>query len=482
MAADNPTPKPPGPPDRQGDSVQEHQHLIKRQAAVLQLIAEFFDPDDLHTSLRALAGELQNRFRCERVAIGLYNDGDELSVEAISQQADFDARSVELRLLTDAMVEACDQDTIIHYPGKRRRLRIVDAHRTLAAGGEHAEICTLPLCHQGRRIGALLLQRTSRQPWSPLTLKLFREITALLAPMIMLRQQSERSVTALVGAGLRGAVEMVLRPRHLLAKSITVLLLGLLLTAHYVPVTHRITAEGELVPTERRVVTAPIMGYVEAVNIRPGERVTAGDVLLQLDTRDLTLERTKWENEIRSTETEFRSAMASYDRKAMAMAQARQRQARAQLDLVNQQISRASVTAPADGIVVAGDLTQALGAPVERGEELLEIAPGEGYEIHLYVDEKDIPYIAVGQSGTFTLAARPSDGLPFRVEAIRPMAQAREGRNVFQIETALSEETGELRPGQTGAGKVAVGEASLLWVWTHQFWDWLRLKAWVLAG
>ena len=76
-------------------------------------------------------------------------------------------------------------------------------------------------------------------------------------------------------------------------------------------------------------------------------------------------------NEIRSTETEFRSAMAGYDRKAMAMAQARQRQARAQLDLINQQISRASVTAPAAGIVVSGDLTQALGAPVERGEELL---------------------------------------------------------------------------------------------------------------
>jgi multidrug efflux pump subunit AcrA (membrane-fusion protein) len=166
----------------------------------------------------------------------------------------------------------------------------------------------------------------------------------------------------------------------------------------------------------------------------------------------------------------------------MAMAQARQRQARAQLDLVNQQISRASVTAPADGIVVAGDLTQALGAPVERGEELLEIAPGEGYEVHLYVDEKDIPYIAVGQSGTFTLAANPSERLPFRVEAIRPMALAREGRNVFQVETALSEETGELRPGQTGAGKVVVGEASLLWVWTRRFSDWLRLKVWVLAG
>ena len=483
VAAENPTLETPARrAEKAAVSVSAHQHLIKRQAAVLQLIAEFIDQDDLHTSLRALAGELQNRFRCERVAIGLFDASDKLSVQAISQQADFDARSVEIRLLTDAMVEACDQDAIIHYPGKRRRLRIVDAHRALAAGGDHAEICTLPLCHQGRRIGALVLQRRSRQPWSPLTLKLFREISVLLAPMVQLRQQSERSVAALVGAGLRGALETVLRPRHLLAKSITVLLIGLLLTAHYVPVTHKITAEGELVPTERRVVTAPIMGYVEAVNVHPGDQVAAGDVLLQLDTRDLELERTKWDNEIRSTETEFRSAMASYDRKAMAMAQARQRQARAQLDLITQQISRASVTAPAAGIVVAGDLTQALGAPVERGEELLEIAPGEGYEVHLYIDEKDIGYVSTDQPGSFALAANPSEGLPFTVVAIRPIAQARNGRNVFRVETALGEETGQLRPGQTGAGKVEVGAASLLWVWTHRFSDWLRLKAWTLAG
>ena len=483
VAAENPTlDTPAGRTEKAAHSISAHQHLIKRQAAVLQLIAEFIDQDDLHTSLRALAGELQNRFRCERVAIGLYDANDELSMQAISQQADFDARSVEIRLLTDAMVEACDQDVIIHYPGKRRRLRIADAHRTLAAGGDHAEICTLPLCHQGRRIGALLLQRTSRQPWSPLTLKLFREISVLLAPMVMLRQQSERSVADLVVAGLRGAMETLLRPRHLLLKSITLLLLAVLVTAHYVPLTHRVSAEGELVPTERRVVTAPIMGYVEAVNVRPGDEVTAGDVLLQLDTRDLQLERTKWKNEIQSTQTEFRSAMASYDRKAMAMTQARQRQARAQLDLITQQISRASITAPAEGIVVSGDLTQALGAPVERGEVLLEIAPGEGYEIHLFIDEKDIPYIAVGQAGSFTLAADPSEGLPFTVESIRPMAQARDGRNVFRVEAVLSDEKGELRPGQTGAGKVEVGEASALWVWTHRFSDWLRLKAWVLAG
>ncbi|MGR8919274.1 MAG: hypothetical protein ACU85V_06630, partial [Gammaproteobacteria bacterium] len=35
-----------------------------------------------------------------------------------------------------------------------------------------------------------------------------------------------------------------------------------------------------------------------------------------------------------------------------------------------------------------------------------------------------------------------------------------------------------LRPGMQGVGKVAVGERHLLWIWTHPFVDWLRLKLW----
>ena len=35
-----------------------------------------------------------------------------------------------------------------------------------------------------------------------------------------------------------------------------------------------------------------------------------------------------------------------------------------------------------------------------------------------------------------------------------------------------------LRPGMEGIGKVVVGERSLLWIWTHGFFDWLRLALW----
>lgn len=476
VAVENPA-RPPRP-----DSAQKHQHLAKRQAAVLEVLAGFLDEADLRAGLMALAGELQNRFRCDRVAVGLYDRQGRMEVVALSQQASFDPRSAEVRLLAEALVEACDQDAVIHFPAKRSRLRIVDAHRALAAGRTRTELCTVPLCHQDETLGAILLERTTTQPWASLTLGLFRQIAAMIAPVVAFRREAERSLVEVARSGIGRGLTRVFGPRHLAAKLGSAVLLLTLLGANFIPVTHRVTADGELVPTERRVITAPIMGYIEAVDVGPGDEVARGQVLLRLDTRDLELERTKWENEIQTNETEFRSAMAAYDRKAMAVAQARQRQANAQLELIHKQISRAAITAPVAGIVVAGDLSQALGAPVELGETLLEIAPGEDYEIHLLVDEKDVGYVAPEQTGSFALAAAPTDGLPFRVKEIQPIAEARDGSNLFRVKARPAEAAPGVRPGQTGVGKIAVGEASLLWVWTHRFVDWVRLKAWELSA
>ncbi|MCZ6887226.1 MAG: efflux RND transporter periplasmic adaptor subunit [Gammaproteobacteria bacterium] len=477
-------PKKPSAKKRAPSKSPEHRMqelLVKRQAAVLQTVTEFVDQDGLATSLLALAGELHNRFHCERVAIGLY-EGENIEIAAVSQQANLDTKTVEARLLVGAMVEACEQDTMIHYPRTGGGLRIVEAHEALIGGREHAEVCTIPLCHERRMIGAVLFERSSKSAWSPLTLELFHQIAVLAAPMVTLRQQGEQTLWSRIIAPLRDPLETFLRPRHVLAKCLGIAFSLMLIGAHFLQVTHNVTADAELVAMERRVITAPMVGYIEAVNFRPGDEVSKGDVLVLLDARDLELERTKWNNEIRSADSEFRSAMASRDRKEMAVTQARQRQAQAQLDLIDQQIARSRIVAPTDGMVLTGDLSQALGAPVERGDTLLEIAPDQGYEAHLLVDERDIPYVAVGQQGTLTLTASPVKEQTFTVQAVHPIARAVNGLNTFRVEARLSSEPAGLRPGQTGVGKIDVGQASLLWLWTHRFIDWMRLTVWEMVG
>ena len=330
-------------------------------------------------------------------------------------------------------------------------------------------------------MGAVVFERTSKLPWSSLTLELFRQVAVLVAPMVRLRQRGERSFRDILLAAVRDPLEFLLRPRHLLAKCSVIFLAAFLLVASFLPVVHTVSAEGQLVPAERRVIAAPLTGYIETVDFHPGDKVAKGDVLLRLDTRDLEPEKARWENEIRTAESEFRSAMANHDRKEMAVTNARQSQARAQLELIDRQIARAQVVAPTSGIVLSGDLSQALGAPVERGDTLLEIASEEGYEVHLLVDERDIPMVAVEQTGTLALKSNPGDEHAFTVKSVHPIAHSAGGRNLFRVKASLSEEPVGLRPGQTGVGKIEVGQTSLLWSWTRRFVSWLRLTLWELA-
>jgi hypothetical protein len=77
------------------------------------------------------------------------------------------------------------------------------------------------------------------------------------------------------------------------------------------------------------------------------------------------------------------------------------------------------------------------------------------------------------------LSALPGGAIGFTVKQITPVSTPVEGRNHFRVE-AQPEALGAagLRPGMQGVGKVLVGRARLIWIWTHSATDWLRLSVW----
>jgi len=127
---------------------------------------------------------------------------------------------------------------------------------------------------------------------------------------------------------------------------------------------------------------------------------------------------------------------------------------------------------------MSGDLSQSLGAPVERGQELFQVAPLESYRVIIEVDERDILEIKKGQHGNLVLPSMPGEAFPFRVEKITPVSTAREGRNYFRVEGRMEQASLRLRPGMEGIGKVTIDRCKLIWVWTHNMIDWLRLQLW----
>jgi hypothetical protein len=134
--------------------------------------------------------------------------------------------------------------------------------------------------------------------------------------------------------------------------------------------------------------------------------------------------------------------------------------------------------APFDGVIVSGDLSQALGSPVEKGKVLFEVAPLDQYRVILQVGERDITYVHEGETGTLTLTGLPAQPLDFHVTKVTPVANSEDGRNFFRTEAALNDARLPVRPGMEGVAKIDAGRRGLLWIWTHPLIDWARLLLW----
>lgn len=439
--------------------------LAQRQAVVLAVLAELLEPVDLAHALDAFVGAVQVRVGAARVTLGLVGDDGAVKLGAISQQALVDIASDEVRLLLEVMEESLEHERTVCFPaqGTDSSLGVQAAHRTLGTRRERTALASVPLYHDATPVGVLLLERSDAEPIIGSTRELLEQIALMAAPPLALRREAERSALDRIRRTASTELERRFGSRRGGARVLLALAVVGAAVAALVPLPRDVGANAELVPRERRLVTAPFDSFVEAVSVEPGESVVAGQVLARLDRRELELERTQRDGEIDSAEAEFRAAMANHDRQATAVARARLDRERASRALVDQRLQRIELRAPIAGLVVSGDPADTVGAPVARGEALFEIAQAEGYEVHLMVHERDIREVWVGQRGTLSLRARPGDELQLQVHTIHPVAESVDGASRFRVRAALDmPEDVTPRPGESGVAQLETSRASLL--------------------
>jgi RND family efflux transporter MFP subunit len=303
-------------------------------------------------------------------------------------------------------------------------------------------------------------------------------VSSLLGPTLELKRKEDRWLGAKNLEAGRGILRKLLGPRHPGLKLAAALLIGFVGFLGIATGEHRVSAKATLEGTVQRVVVAPIDGFIASASARPGDLVREGEVLGALDDQDLKLERTRWSSQREQFRNQYRKALAERNRTESRILSAQIDQAEAQIQLLDEQLARTEFVAPFDGIVVAGDLSQKFGSPVERGQVLFEVAPLDSYRVILEADEHDIAELEVGQQGRLALSALPGEVMPISIEKITPVSVTEDGRNFFRVEAALEAPSAHLRPGMQGVGKIEVGRHKLLWSWTHKLVDWFRLWVW----
>lgn len=450
----------------------------ERIQTALDLVATTVGHDRFYAAAMALVTALATKLECERVSLGFVKRRH-ARVVALSHSAEFKEQTNVIRDLADAMDEAIDQrETIIYPPPAEGASAVVQAHAHLANEHGGGAVLTVPMEAGGETIGALLLERAIVRPFDQKSVDLCRSVAALVGPVLDVHRRDDEWVGAKVWASLRRYVQKLLGPRHVALKLTTAAIAGLSVFCFLAKGDYRVSAKTVLEPIVQRAASAPFEGYIREAPVRAGDLVRANDVLCVLDDRELKLERLKSLSRLEEYQKEYHKAMAEREAAKVEILSAQMRQVRSEIALLDDQLAHTRVLAPFDGIVVSGDLSQSLGAPVEKGKVLYEVAPLDRYRIVLEVDERDIADVQVGQTGHVLLSAFPSDPVDVTIEKITPVSTAKEGRNFFRVEAALAEADDRLRPAMEGAGKIEIDRRLVVWIWTHQIVDWIRLAVW----
>jgi multidrug efflux pump subunit AcrA (membrane-fusion protein) len=444
---------------------------------VLRSQAKLLSARSLQEAATALANELATAFSLRAACVGVVTDGSARLI-ATAHLAAPDKRDLNDPLVTAAMDEAIDQAAVVVFPEQNAAgLNVTRAHQMLARRSGTA-LCTVPILAETSPIGALLLEHEPDAVFSAEMLEAVEQIAALAGPVIELRQRAEAPVLQRVGNALRPPGKAPAPRTRLLGLAAAVLVLAALL----VPLPHTLTADARIEGEIQRAMVAPVDGFIEKAFVRPGDVVEQGQTLVRLADRELQLERRKLESELAQHDNAFAAAQSEADRGKMVLAHARGEESGARIALIDHQLERSLIRAPMDSVVLTGNLDQAEGTPVQRGDVLLVLAPQARYRLMIEVDERDIARVAAGAAGQVALSALPDTAMRFTVQRVMPVTTDRDGRHFVEVEAQLDAPAAATQPGMRGYARIESGTSPLLSQLTRRLRGWFEIQIWAWLG
>lgn len=235
----------------------------------------------------------------------------------------------------------------------------------------------------------------------------------------------------------------------------------------------KLSISGELQPVSRVVIRAREAGKILDMNVRDGQAVKAGDVLVRFETDDLQSALLQRQSDRDAAEAELTLAMQALTRteqlaaKNIASAEqldkaksdvvvktARVQSLSAQADIARLALRNAEIRAPFSGTVTRR-LAEA-GARIGADGELLTLVDTSVLEAKVLVATRDIPRVALGQTAELEIDGISGQTVPSTVERISPVAE--DGTRFVAVYLRLVNHDGRLWGGMFASGSILVRE------------------------
>jgi HlyD family secretion protein len=228
-----------------------------------------------------------------------------------------------------------------------------------------------------------------------------------------------------------------------------------------------ILASGFLAHEEEVMLSSEVIGKVSELFVEEGDTVTAGQLLLQVDDKNFiagleqseaaerinTIDIERQEVRIENLSRQFERSRSLHERKMIGdnefdnlknqldlaridlkSSTERLTQARAQLDQVNDNLSKTKIVSPIEGVITSLDIkvgeTAIASSTNIPGSSLMTIANPASIYTEVLVDEADVANIQIGQRTEIVAIAYPDQPMQGVVRYIANTAKIAPGRDI----------------------------------------------------
>jgi HlyD family secretion protein len=246
-------------------------------------------------------------------------------------------------------------------------------------------------------------------------------------------------------------------------------------------------ANGVVEPINIVEVKSKASGLIIRMPVETGTQVRPGDLVIQVDTRDVQNQYNQSAADEKAAEARLQVAAAQKKRSDemfqskvitaqehetaaldFANAEAAAIRARANTDLSKQRLEDATVRASVAGTVIEKTVSEGMVIAsatnsVSGGTTLIKMADLSRVRMRAAFNETDIGQIRGGQPAIVIVDAYPERRFNGLVEKIEPQAVVQQGVTMFPVLITLSNTDGALKPGMNGEVQVQIDQrASVL--------------------
>lgn len=234
-------------------------------------------------------------------------------------------------------------------------------------------------------------------------------------------------------------------------------------------------ANGTVEPVDVVEVKSKASGTIVRMPVDIGSNVRTGDLLVQIDPRDVQNQYDQAAADLSSSTVSRAVALAQRNRSAdlykqriitaqemeqatlgFANADAAVIKARTNLSIARVRLQDATVRAPTNGTIIErpvseGTVITSATTSASGGTTIMKMADLSKVRMRAFVNETDIGNVKPGQTATVTVDAFPNRRFVGIVEMVEPQAVVQSSVTMFPVLVSLSNADGALKPGMNGA-------------------------------